>query len=86
MYYLPKDDDFPFKLKTLRKERGLTQFELARKAGLHLWVIQRFESGERLPSLYTLQNLARILKVSIDDIYRNPLPDNILSDTGKHIS
>jgi transcriptional regulator with XRE-family HTH domain len=42
-----------------RKKRGATQFELARKSGLTRQCISLFESGRRLPTFFSLFNLAK---------------------------
>jgi len=42
-----------------RKKRGATQFELARKSGLTRQCISLLESGRRVPTFFSLFNLAR---------------------------
>ena len=51
-------------LKNLRVKQGLTQEELADKAGMHFTYIGQIERGLRNPSLINLQKLAKALKVS----------------------
>ncbi|MFD1164068.1 helix-turn-helix domain-containing protein [Sphingobacterium daejeonense] len=46
------------KIALLRKQKGLTQEQLAERAGVTVRTIQRIESGETIPRAYTLQNLA----------------------------
>jgi transcriptional regulator with XRE-family HTH domain len=41
-----------------RKKRGATQFELARKSGLTRQCISLLESGRRVPTFFSLLNLA----------------------------
>ncbi len=50
----------------LRLELGLTQEELARKAGVPQSVIARLESGRHLPSLRSLEKLARRLGLRVE--------------------
>jgi len=42
-----------------RKKRGTTQFELARKSGLTRQCISLLESGRRVPTFFSLSNLAK---------------------------
>jgi len=42
-----------------RKRRGLSQFELAKKSGLTRQCIALFESGKRIPTFFSLFNLAK---------------------------
>ena len=57
---------FGAKLREQRKALGLTQTELAQKAGLSLMTIQRYESGERTPKLFDYQKLDRVLNPNHD--------------------
>ena len=54
---------FADKLKTLREAAGLTQGQLAKRAGLHLGAIFKLEQGVRDPSWATVQALANALGV-----------------------
>jgi transcriptional regulator with XRE-family HTH domain len=51
------------RIKSLRAERGLTQAQLAKRAGLTLAYIGRLETGHYDPQLSTLKKLARALRV-----------------------
>ncbi|MGB9812902.1 MAG: helix-turn-helix domain-containing protein [Thermovenabulum sp.] len=53
-----------FKLKKLRTERGLTQVELAKKAGVSPALIGQLESGKVEPSIKTLEKIAQALSVT----------------------
>ena len=51
-------------LKRIRKEKGLTQKELATKSGLSFSMVSKLESGEQInPSNETIQKLASALDV-----------------------
>lgn len=52
-------------LKKIRKERKMTQAALAEKSGLALSSIQRYERGERVPNIDTLDRIAAALDVQI---------------------
>lgn len=55
-------------IKRLRKDRNLTQDELAEKAGITKSAISRYESGKRQPTIDTLGRLANAFGVNILDI------------------
>ena len=60
------DMDFPERLATLRKERGLTQPALAERIGVHASQLRRYEAGTNQPTLDVLRHLATALSVSAD--------------------
>nr|WP_245523152.1 helix-turn-helix transcriptional regulator [Thermosediminibacter oceani] len=53
-----------YKIKKIRQERGLTQVELAKKAGVSTGLIGQIESGRVEPSLKTLEKIAHALSLS----------------------
>ncbi len=55
-------------LRTLRRERGFTQEQLAELADLHSTYIAKIEAGQRLPSLETLASLANALQIPMSMI------------------
>lgn len=57
---------FSKRLQNKREERGLSQSELARKAGLQPSAIAHFEAGRRKPSFINIRELAKALKTSAD--------------------
>lgn len=58
--------EFPERLAMLRKERQMTQPQLAERVGVHLSQIRRYESGESQPTLDVIRKLAIALSVSAD--------------------
>ena len=58
--------EFPQRLVSFRKEKGLTQQALADRVGVHVIQIHRYESGSSQPSLEVIKNLAVALSVSAD--------------------
>jgi DNA-binding XRE family transcriptional regulator len=50
------------KVITARAELGLTQRELAKRAGIRVETLCRLESGQTVPSLATVQKLERALQ------------------------
>jgi transcriptional regulator with XRE-family HTH domain len=58
--------DFPERLAKLRKQRNLSQQQLAEAAGVHFTQIRRYEAGTSQPTLSVLKELAKALRVSAD--------------------
>lgn len=59
------------RLKELRESRGLTQNELALKAGLHLTTIGCYEINRREPKATQLKILADALGVKMEAFFTN---------------
>jgi transcriptional regulator with XRE-family HTH domain len=55
-------------IKALRESEGLTQSELAKRAGLTQAAISQFEEGKRVPSTRAIQKIADGLGVSLDTL------------------
>ena len=62
----PPSAVFPDRLRNAREYRGLTQGELAERAGLQPSAISHFETGARKPSFDNLRLLADTLDVATD--------------------
>jgi transcriptional regulator with XRE-family HTH domain len=60
-------------LKFLRSRQGLTQKQLAERLKLNQPVIGAYEEGRALPPLPTLQKLADLFRVSLDDLANTDL-------------
>lgn len=58
--------EFPERLTTLRKARGLTQLALADAVGLAVLQIRRYEGGTSQPTLDVIRRLSIALGVSSD--------------------
>jgi len=63
---LSPPDGFGTRLRSLRKQKNLSQTELAELVGLHFTNISRYERGIAQPTVETLRRLAEILGVSSD--------------------
>ncbi len=55
-------------LKDARNKLGLTQQELAEKAGIHPNTYAKIERDEQEPSFDTVKRLASVLKLKLEDI------------------
>ncbi len=56
------------KIKTIRKQKGITQEEIADKSGMHVSTLGRIERGESNPPLQTLNKIAQALRVKPKEI------------------
>ena len=60
---------FSERLKTLRKEKKLTQKELAEQIGISQKSYSHWETGKNEPSLENLIKLADLFEVSLDWLF-----------------
>lgn len=65
---LANRDSFTARLLSLRQDRGLTRYAIARLADLAPSHYTRIESGECDPQLDTVRRLAAALKVRLDEL------------------
>jgi len=64
-------------LQQKRKQKEMTQKELADILGVTFQAVSRWEKGDSIPDLDSLDNLAKFYNVSIDEILqRNPIADS----------
>jgi transcriptional regulator with XRE-family HTH domain len=59
-------------LRTLRKQRGLSQQALADEAEISWPTVQRVEAGAQSPTLEVLDALAQALGLSLSELLRLP--------------
>lgn len=60
--------EFNERLRTIRKEHGLTQAELAEKAGIAVNSVRLYESGKVIPKLDTIAKIARAMGLYAGDL------------------
>ena len=60
--------EFHEKLQELRKQRGLTQEELAQSLFVSRTAISRWESGRGYPSIDSLKAIAKFFSVTVDEL------------------
>ena len=65
------------RLRELRSSRGLTQVELARKAGVTASYVWRLESGGAAPGIDLVERLATALGTTVHDL----LPTTVAPET-----
>ncbi len=58
------------RIRQLRKEKGLSQVELAHSLGKDQQSIQRLESGRINPSYYYLYEIANGLKIDLEELFK----------------
>ena len=66
---------FGEKLRSLRKEHGMTQVDLANALDLDKSSISKYESAGIIPSVDTLQKISALFNVSIDYLLNAPFGD-----------
>ena len=68
--------EFNEKLQELRKQKGLTQEELAKRLYVSRTAISKWESGRGYPNIESLRAIAKYFSVSVDELLSS---DEILS-------
>lgn len=67
------------RLRSFRKQAGLTQAELAEKIGRTDEAISNIERGKSLPSIETMVSIATALELPLRDFFPNASFDNSVS-------
>ena len=65
--------DLPQRLRILLAERDLRQTDLAEKIGVKESLVSYWMNGKRAPNIERLQQIADVLNVSLDDLFREPI-------------
>ena len=61
-------EDFPVRLKNLRKMRKISQKDFAKKLGITAQTYNRYERNNAQPSIDLLVHIACLLEVSLDEL------------------
>lgn len=73
-------------IKKLRKQKGLTQEQLAEKLNITRQSVAKWEKGESIPDIYSIMGLSEIFNITIDEIVRYLLDKQIKNnDEGKYV-
>lgn len=75
--------DFQDKLKELRKNRGLTQEELAQALFVSRTAISKWESGKGYPNIDSLKAISKYFCVSLDDLLSTDEIITVAEEDGK---
>jgi transcriptional regulator with XRE-family HTH domain len=67
---LPPDPALGMAIKELRETRGLTQEELASRAGMTFGTVSRLESAKSAPAWATVMQIIDALGVSLSELAR----------------
>lgn len=62
------EKQFGMRVRQLREKQGLSQEELAYRAGVHRTYLGGIERGERNPSLKNIVAIARALSIRLPDL------------------
>lgn len=57
-------------LKKIRTKKNITQTELAETLNVDKSFVSNIENGKNNPTLSTIANLAKALKVSVDELFK----------------
>jgi len=74
---------FGKRLRKFRKDRGLTQEQLAEKAGLHHTFIGAVERGSKNPSLDSISKISEALGISLRDLFP---PNRLSSEADREVA
>ena len=56
------------KIRAIRRARGMSQEEFARKTGIFQGQVAQYETGRNLPSINTLEWICKALNISASDL------------------
>jgi transcriptional regulator with XRE-family HTH domain len=79
------------RLKTIREQKDLSQGDIEERTGLKRCYVSRVENGHTVPSIETLEKLARALEVPLYHFFYDgdappelpPVPKDASGDNGK---
>jgi len=57
------------RVRKTRRDRKMTQEDLAEKVGLHYTTISRIERGISNPPVQTIDKISKALKISLSDLF-----------------
>jgi transcriptional regulator with XRE-family HTH domain len=75
--------EFNEKLQELRKQKGLTQEELAEKLYVSRTAISKWESGRGYPNIDSLKEIAKFFSVTVDELLSTNEVLTIAEEDGK---
>ncbi|WP_054941692.1 helix-turn-helix domain-containing protein [Paenibacillus ihuae] len=71
------------RIRSLRKEKGWSQEELAERAGLHFTYIGKIERSEHKVTIESLEKVTRALGISLEEFFHliQPIREGTFNDT-----
>ena len=78
--------EFNVKLQELRKQKGLTQEELAEELYVSRTAISKWESGRGYPNIESLKRIAKLFDVTVDELLSGEEILNIAEEDNKQKS
>ncbi len=72
-------------IRIYRKQRGLTQEQLAEAMGVSIGAVYKWEAKASMPELRTIMDLADFFDVSVDTLLGYQMKDNRLNETVKRL-
>ena len=75
--------EFNKKLQELRKQKGLTQEELAEKLYVSRTAVSKWESGRGYPNIDSLKEIAKFFSVTVDELLSSGEVLTIAEEDGK---
>lgn len=76
---------FGKRLATLRKQKGLSQYELAKRLGFTRGQISNYEQGTRQPDFDTLEKIANFFECSVDYLLGRSNDPRLSADEDKEV-
>lgn len=68
------------KLYKLRKDKNMTQDQLANELGISYQAVSKWENGTACPDIMTLPKIAEIYGIRIDELFREVAPGETTID------
>lgn len=68
------------RIRDIRKQKGLSQEELAERAGLHPTYIGQLERGEKSATIDSLEKVTAALEITFEELFRHVQPSTELND------
>ena len=63
-----------------RKEKNMTQLELADKLGISYQAVSNWERGDSMPDISKLEDISQILDISIDELLDSGRKSKVIDD------
>ena len=57
------------RIRDLRKRHDFSQYQMAKKCGMDYGSYSNIENGKRNVTIFTLQRITKVLKVSFDELF-----------------